>query len=772
MRFERRPATSDPGLVLIQIDGLSMTQFNRALEKGRMPFLSKLLRKERYVAHAFYSGLPSNTPAVQGELFYGVKTCVPAFSYMDRATGRVFRMFDSDCAQAVEKRLAAEGRPLLKGGSAYSNIFTGGADEAHFCAAKIGWGGVGHAVNPFVFPLLFLCYLDIFIRSIALMVLELVISTYEFVRHSLVHRKLMVEEFQFIAARVFASVLLRELVVAGSCMDLARGLPVIHANFIGYDEQSHRRGPSSAFAHWSLQGIDDAVRRVWEMAGKSGMREYEVWIYSDHGQEKTASYVARHGRTLREAVEEVAGARSSPEPFGARSSRRSSADWRIGEMVHESMRDRQEAALTGSDAVRGASGITVAAMGPIGHIYFPESSEEKCSALAERLTREAGVPLVLRRSRGGARAWTSEGTFELPKQAAAIFGEDHPFFEEAAKDLLELCRHPDAGELIVAGWRKGVAPSTFPLESGAHAGLGAEETRGFAFLPLDAPLAPKHENYLRPLDVREAALKILDRGADTPFTLLRRRVCVPKTLRIMTYNVHGCVGMDGQMSTDRIARVIARYEPDLIALQELDSGRARSGGVDQAERIARRLEMAFHFQPAYRLKDGAYGNAVLGRHPMAIVKMGPLPRLRETPDCEPRGAIWVCAEVEGMKIHLINTHLSIWPTERRLQAEALAGSEWLGHPDCAGTVILAGDLNCGPGSPPHRALGRRLKNSLMSGKPRMPVKTWYAGRPTHHLDHIFVSSELEALSVTVPGSRLETIASDHLPMIVEIKINC
>src|SRR5580698_4308087 len=79
--------TSEPGLVMVQIDGLSMTQFNRGLKKRNLPFLQSLLSKEHYILHSFYSGLPSNTPAVQAELFYGIKGCVPSFSFVDRKTG-------------------------------------------------------------------------------------------------------------------------------------------------------------------------------------------------------------------------------------------------------------------------------------------------------------------------------------------------------------------------------------------------------------------------------------------------------------------------------------------------------------------------------------------------------------------------------------------------------------------------------------------------------------------------------------------------------------
>jgi endonuclease/exonuclease/phosphatase family metal-dependent hydrolase len=60
----------------------------------------------------------------------------------------------------------------------------------------------------------------------------------------------------------------------------------------------------------------------------------------------------------------------------------------------------------------------------------------------------------------------------------------------------------------------------------------------------------------------------------------------------MTYNVHGCVGTDGRLDVGRIAAVIGQSRPDIVALQELDVGRERSGRVDQAHAIAERLGTA------------------------------------------------------------------------------------------------------------------------------------------------------------------------------------
>jgi endonuclease/exonuclease/phosphatase family metal-dependent hydrolase len=66
---------------------------------------------------------------------------------------------------------------------------------------------------------------------------------------------------------------------------------------------------------------------------------------------------------------------------------------------------------------------------------------------------------------------------------------------------------------------------------------------------------------------------------------------VNKVPRILSYNAHSCLGMDGSLSPQRIARVIAPCQPDIVCLEELDVGRVRTQGVDQAHAIARELGM-------------------------------------------------------------------------------------------------------------------------------------------------------------------------------------
>src|SRR4029078_4575170 len=83
--------------------------------------------------------------------------------------------------------------------------------------------------------------------------------------------------------------------------------------------------------------------------------------------------------------------------------------------------------------------------------------------------------------------------------------------------------------------------------------------------------------------------------------------------------------MDGQRSETRIAQVIAEMSVDVVALQELDLGRRRSGGADQTRIIAERLGWYSHFYAAMRRDDEQYGNAILSRYQLTFRRAIELP---------------------------------------------------------------------------------------------------------------------------------------------------
>ena len=127
-------------------------------------------------------------------------------------------------------------------------------------------------------------------------------------------------------------------------------------------------------------------------------------------------------------------------------------------------------------------------------------------------------------------------------------------------------------------------------------------------------------------------------------------------LRVATFNVHHGRGLDGVLDLERTAAAIAETVADVVALQELDRGMKRSGGVDQPAELARLLGVQVEFFPTLeRAGGGQYGIGLASRIPITEARFVPLPQLGTE---EPRGAI--TAQCSG--ISLVCTHLS---TQRR-----------------------------------------------------------------------------------------------------------
>jgi endonuclease/exonuclease/phosphatase family metal-dependent hydrolase len=241
-------------------------------------------------------------------------------------------------------------------------------------------------------------------------------------------------------------------------------------------------------------------------------------------------------------------------------------------------------------------------------------------------------------------------------------------------------------------------------------------------------------------------------------------------LRVMTYNAHSCVGTDGELNHSRIAAVIATHDPDIVALQELDLARMRSGRLDQAAVIAEQLKMRFHFHPALRVKEEMYGDAILSKWPLTLRHAGELPTVKARLAFEPRGALWVTAACGDHEVQIINTHLGLSFKERAAQAQALLGPEWLGHPACRQRVVFCGDLN----TPPCFAVYRTFRSVLQDAALHLHARgraTFPSRLPFLRLDYIFTSSDIRVLNIHAPRTSLTRLASDHLPLIADLDLS-
>ena len=760
-----KPSTGtaeEPGLLMIQIDGLARTQVERAIASGKMPFLKKLLAREHYQMHDFYPGLPSTTPAVQAELYYGLRAAVPAFSFFDRVKKEHGLMAYPEWAKDFEASYSAQAEGLMKDGSCWSNIYTGGAsqEESHFCGASLGWLDMWRSGAVFKFFAFLVMNVMAVIRIIVLMIVELVIAFWDVVV-GVTRGESVMQEIHMALSRALVAIGLREVVKIGASIDLTRGLPVIHVNFLGYDEAAHRRGPGSRFAHWSLRGIDRYIKALYYTAQGATRRDYAVWVFSDHGQQRTESYALKFPGGIERIVREcLDDAQKLDRAWRPRSQVRPAAPWlrRRALRRHVQLSAEEEATFT------------IASMGPLGHVYFTQKPDpEKLNALALRLIAR-GVPGVLVRAKDGTVQWLhAGGAVAVPEGVPAFLASSHsePVREEIAKDLVAFSDNPHAGDIVLLGWAPSLPAWSFAAEHGAHGGPGPEETRGFVLLPRYTRLPAGTEHFIRPAALRAAALHLLGRGK------LEVAQPVPVSgdvvgLRVMTYNTHSCSGVDGRVSPKRIARVITTHLPDIVALQELDLGRRRSRAEDQAAIIASETSLHHVFCPTVTRDGEHYGHALLSRWPIEVVRRAFLPAAPGSWWPEPRSALWARVVIGTRIVNIFTTHLGLGVLERQLQMEALMGDEWVGAVPPGEEIIVCGDFNCTPGSRPYRLATAKLRDAQQGVNGHRPLSTFTSMRPFARLDHIFVSAALEPQSINVPRNALTRVASDHLPLIAEL----
>jgi endonuclease/exonuclease/phosphatase family metal-dependent hydrolase len=230
-------------------------------------------------------------------------------------------------------------------------------------------------------------------------------------------------------------------------------------------------------------------------------------------------------------------------------------------------------------------------------------------------------------------------------------------------------------------------------------------------------------------------------------------------LRLVAYNIHHGEGMDGKLDLERIAKVIAVEKPDLVALQEVDKGCKRSGGVDQAAELAKLLKMEHRFGKFMDYQGGEYGMGVLSRLPIKETIVHKLPK-----GAEPRIALEVVVNSPKWpgKFSFISIH-NDWIKEplRVKQIQVLKeGLEHRKHP-----VILAGDFNAKPNSDSLMELEENGWKMLREGR----KKTWSASKPKVEIDFFFAKG-LPAFQFkdTVIA---EKVASDHCPIAVVITAN-
>lgn len=226
-------------------------------------------------------------------------------------------------------------------------------------------------------------------------------------------------------------------------------------------------------------------------------------------------------------------------------------------------------------------------------------------------------------------------------------------------------------------------------------------------------------------------------------------------MRVVTYNVHKCRGMDGRTSAVRIAEVLEEIGSDIIALQEVME--------HQAEVISAELKMPYALGENRKHRGYAYGNVVLSHFPIREVHNYDL----SVRGREERGCLRADLAVNGGSLlHIFNVHLGTALLERRVQGRKLITPELLNAAEIESPRIVLGDFNEWTRGLATRLLRSHLKSADIRGH-LSRSRTYPGVLPVLHLDHIYYDPGLRLEHLSLFRTRKALVASDHLPLIAD-----
>lgn len=495
-------ATTVPGVLMIQIDGLSAPLARWAIQAGNLPTLTRWIRSGSHTLAEWHAQLPATTPASQAGLLHGASAHVPAFRWLEKETGRLVVTNHPKDAEYVEHG-CSDGRGLLAdGGVSLSNVFSGDASVSLLTMSTVGRRDrrrgptrevSSYLVDPFGLT-----------RSLVLTAGEMIKEVFQARRQRArdieprVHRAA-----SYVALRGVTNVLLRDLNLNLAAEHMMRGAPAVYCDFVDYDEIAHHAGPTRAESLASLDGIDWVLGTLEQLA-RSAPRPYHLVVLSDHGQSQGATFLQRYGTTLEDLVRRLmagdgADVATAPddEQWGrvrALLTEVSGEQRMVGRLAHSVLAPEQPPPPGPAEGPE----LVVVASGNLGMVYLArerrrltlEEIEARHPNLLTGLIAHPGIGFAMVRSSArGPVALGRDGVHHLAD--GRVDGADPlaPFGPHAADDLRRHDTLPHVGDIVLNSLLDPATGEVAAFEElvGCHGGLGGWQTRPVLIHPAGWP---------------------------------------------------------------------------------------------------------------------------------------------------------------------------------------------------------------------------------------------------------------------------------------------
>ena len=285
-----------PGLIMLEIDGLSIDILKEAIDRNMMPTLKKWIDENSHTLKEWETDLSSQTGASQAGILHGNNEDIVAYRWVEKENNNQI-MISGKLAHApiIEERISNGNGLLCDKGTSITNMFTGDSDNPILTSSRFKL--LVNSYNKSLNVVFLESYS--FQRIIILFLWEIFVEVKSQIMHKIKDiRPRLRRNIIYATIRAGANVLLREVATETLIADMLKGeINSAYASYVGYDEVAHHSGINDDDVWNVLKQIDLQFKRL-EKAEKSCDRNYEFVVLSDHGQGNGETFKQRYGITL------------------------------------------------------------------------------------------------------------------------------------------------------------------------------------------------------------------------------------------------------------------------------------------------------------------------------------------------------------------------------------------------------------------------------------------------------------------------------------------
>jgi hypothetical protein len=488
-RSGERIETDEPGIVYLEIDGLSKPVLQRAMRDGNAPEMARWLAEDTHRLVEWETDLSSQTGASQAGILLGSNEDIPAFRWVEKERGELMVCSNPDDCAEIERRHAGQGL-LRDGGASRGNLLSGEADHVLLTASRVS---AEKKANP-GYRAFFANGFNV-TRTLVLIVWEVILEVVASARQR--RRDVQPRGHRggiYPLLRAGMCVFVRDLTVYAVLADMLKGRPAVYATFASYDEVAHHSGLERPDTLEALRKLDQQFGRI-DRARRYAPRPYHLVVLSDHGQTQGATFKQRNGYGLEDLVRESVESDQVRAVGGEDESRTN-----VGVAFDEATGQGDESGKKrGPKKDVSQEEVVVLGSGNLGLVYLMdeprrlslEEIEQRHPRLLPALAKHPQVGFVVVHSqKDGPVALGAHGTRYLADGRAD--GEDPlaHFSPGAAAHLLRSSGFAHAPDLYVNSFYDPELDEGCAFEEliSFHGGMGGPQTRPFILAPVELPL--------------------------------------------------------------------------------------------------------------------------------------------------------------------------------------------------------------------------------------------------------------------------------------------